>query len=90
MTSNTLTPIRRFQVAGLGYLLLALAPQWTKWGTFGLLAGVVASTIFGLLALRAAAPGLADLPRENRTSHPIEAGKKRLTKRQRLAMRDQI
>jgi hypothetical protein len=90
MMSSTFTPTRRLQVAVLGYLLLLISPHLkTSYPPVALAMAVVFAAV-AILALRAAAPGLARSNLAKQPSHPIQSGKVRLTKRQRLAMIDSV
>jgi hypothetical protein len=90
MLSSTMTPKRRLQVAILGYLLLLLGAHLKSPGPLIALAAAVTFAAFTILALRAAAPGLARSSLTKSHVHPIQSGKVRLTKRQRLAMIDRV
>jgi hypothetical protein len=90
MLSSTMTPKRRLQVAILGYLLLFLCTHLQSSGPLIALAAAVVFAAFIIVALRAAAPGLARSTLAKTHVHPIQSGKVRLTKRQRLAMIDRV
>ncbi len=90
MTTNTMSPSRRFLTAVSGYLLIGLAAQ--RGQLDGWVMPVVAAlcAIYVLIALRAAAPGLLQRPRQKRPVHPVQAGKVRLSKREHAAMMDRV
>jgi hypothetical protein len=90
MMSSTFTPTRRLQVAILGYLLMLLSPHLKTSDPPAALAVAVVFAAVAILALRAAAPGLDRSHPAKQQNHPIQSGKVRLTKRQRLAMIDSV
>jgi len=86
MDTMHMTPSRRLQLAGLGYLMLYIAGVWHPQG---LIAALVAALLFVALALvllRAAKPEEFK-PDEDAASHPVQAGKRSFLHRNRLLRR---
>jgi hypothetical protein len=89
-TTHIPKPSRRLLIAIFGYLLFGFAAKAESLGDWALPAVAVLCLLYAPLALRAAAPGLVQRPRQKRTLHPVQTGKARLTKREHEAMLDRV
>jgi len=75
MNTIRMTPGRRLQLAGLGYLMLYLGSVWHPQGAISALIGVLFYLAVALVLLRAAAPEPLKSEHDPASYHPVQAGK---------------
>jgi hypothetical protein len=84
MHTIRMTPGRRLQLAGLGYLMMYLFSAWHPQGAAASLIAALVFLAVALLLFRAAAPEPLRPDRDPASYHPVQAGKRTLLPRNRL------
>ena len=81
MNTIRMTPWRSVQMAGVGYAGMYLASIWHPRGLITTLLAVLLYSALALALVRAAYPEPMRQDRNPLTDHPVQAGKKRLLRR---------
>ena len=81
MITIRMTPARRMQLAGAGYLLLYVYSQWQPQGLAALLIAVLIALALALLLFRAAMPEPMKPQEPEGVWHLIQGGKQRMQRR---------
>lgn len=73
MFAISMTPLRRIQLAGLGYALIYLFSVWRPADPLGMLVVAACCAALAVVLLRAAGAGLRDSAKA--PLHPVQSGK---------------